>query len=448
VKATGRALASALGALAAAGLAGPASAQDAHYWAQQYGTRSELLGGTVVGSPQDLSTTYYNPGGLAFLESPSFLFSALGLEYESYAIDRDDTPSTQFGASRFGAAPSIFTGTFPRSWTESTLAYSFLTRQKLDARIDTWRTIGSDPDAPLANLLIDAKLTENWGGITWSRALGTVGVGATLFGVYRSQRAREEILAQPVPIEGGQLAFATVNEYHYWHTRALAKLGVYWQRGVTSVGLTYTTPGLPLFGSAGAAYYRNIDVPPPESDVDEAFADEDSGVTYRSPMSAAIGARWSRGQWAIYATAEWFDSVDPYRVVTVREDTGAGTGTTLDPLVTQELESVLNLGVGAEFAPRANLTFFGSFVSDHSAADDDPLTGHSLATWDTYQATLGAAFTAISSDFTLGVSVAGGHAPLDLRLDYGGLQGEGRGRVTYRRVKIFLGFEFGGTRIG
>ena len=44
-------------------VAAPAAAQDAHYWSQQYGTRSELLSGAVVGSPQDLSTTFYNPGG-------------------------------------------------------------------------------------------------------------------------------------------------------------------------------------------------------------------------------------------------------------------------------------------------------------------------------------------------------------------------------------------------
>lgn len=44
--------------------------------------RRTPAGGTVVGSPQDLSTVYYKPGGLPFLETQSFLLSALALEYE------------------------------------------------------------------------------------------------------------------------------------------------------------------------------------------------------------------------------------------------------------------------------------------------------------------------------------------------------------------------------
>ena len=36
-------------------------AQDTQYWNIQYGTRSTLLGGAVIGSVADLSATYYNP---------------------------------------------------------------------------------------------------------------------------------------------------------------------------------------------------------------------------------------------------------------------------------------------------------------------------------------------------------------------------------------------------
>ena len=45
-------------------MCGPSHAQDAHYWTLQDGTRAELLGGTVVGSIKDLSSTFYNPGAI------------------------------------------------------------------------------------------------------------------------------------------------------------------------------------------------------------------------------------------------------------------------------------------------------------------------------------------------------------------------------------------------
>jgi len=41
-------------------------AQDSHFWTRQYGSRSALLGGAVVGGVRDSSAAYYNPGGLGY----------------------------------------------------------------------------------------------------------------------------------------------------------------------------------------------------------------------------------------------------------------------------------------------------------------------------------------------------------------------------------------------
>ena len=43
-------------------------AQDSHYWNLQYGTKSTLLGGAVIGSVTELSATYYNPGAVALFK--------------------------------------------------------------------------------------------------------------------------------------------------------------------------------------------------------------------------------------------------------------------------------------------------------------------------------------------------------------------------------------------
>ncbi len=46
-----------------------ARGQDTQYWNLQYGTRSTLLGGAVIGSVSDLSATYYNPGALGLYKA-------------------------------------------------------------------------------------------------------------------------------------------------------------------------------------------------------------------------------------------------------------------------------------------------------------------------------------------------------------------------------------------
>ncbi len=48
------------------------TAQDGHYWTQQYGTRSMLLNGSVIGGVEDLGAVYYNPARLSQIDNPVF----------------------------------------------------------------------------------------------------------------------------------------------------------------------------------------------------------------------------------------------------------------------------------------------------------------------------------------------------------------------------------------
>ena len=64
----------------------PALAQDSHYWTHQFGSRSALMGGAVVGGVDDTSAGYYNPGALSQVKNESLSVSATGYQYESISI--------------------------------------------------------------------------------------------------------------------------------------------------------------------------------------------------------------------------------------------------------------------------------------------------------------------------------------------------------------------------
>lgn len=60
------------------------SAQDLHYWTNQFGTRSSLLGGAVVGGIKDNTAIFYNPteanniqGRLPFAQAKYFSIGLL-----------------------------------------------------------------------------------------------------------------------------------------------------------------------------------------------------------------------------------------------------------------------------------------------------------------------------------------------------------------------------------
>jgi hypothetical protein len=68
-------------------LAEKCPAQITNYWTQQYGTRSNLLGGAVIGSVSDMSATYYNPGAIALFKDASLLLSAQVYEYGAIKLE-------------------------------------------------------------------------------------------------------------------------------------------------------------------------------------------------------------------------------------------------------------------------------------------------------------------------------------------------------------------------
>src|SRR5262245_10635772 len=57
-----------------------AGAQDAHYWTYGYGPVGQLTEGTLVGGVNDLSAVYYNPGALALVKEPRFVFGLTSIE--------------------------------------------------------------------------------------------------------------------------------------------------------------------------------------------------------------------------------------------------------------------------------------------------------------------------------------------------------------------------------
>ena len=103
-------------------------AQDTQYWAKQYGTYGELLGGLVVGGTSDLSSTYYNPGSMAFTTDSALVLTTHSLQ--AYAITMNDAFGTgsKLTSSSVKASPGIFAIRLPNWLGEEQIAISYITR--------------------------------------------------------------------------------------------------------------------------------------------------------------------------------------------------------------------------------------------------------------------------------------------------------------------------------
>jgi len=447
------------GALIAVALASvplPASAQDTHYWNLQYGPVAELLGGTVVGSADDLSSTYYNPGGLALAEDPAFLLSLNSFQLEQVSIT-DQQEIFDLSSSRFGAAPALIAGVLPGGGEKTRLAWSFLTRQEFKVRIQS-RAVAQVPGPPElragAEDLTDQSESEFWGGLTISRRLSDhVAVGGTLYGVYRKQRIRNEINGQAATSAGDGLSFLAVNDFDYDHTRILGKLGVALDFESLSLGLVVTTPSAGLFGSGKGGFTRSsngIDLDgdgvADESYLDNAFA-EGLESNYRSPLSISFGAAYRVPRGRFHFSAEWFDRIDRFDVLDPTPFLEASNGSFAASL-RQQLDSVLNVGFGYERRLTSDLKIYGAFATDFTANVRDPEIRNTISTWDIYHFTTGAAFGIGDTRFTLGVGYSFGGDKvrlgiLDPEVELPLIGAQRDADVSYRRWKFILGFEFG-----
>jgi hypothetical protein len=445
-------------------LGGAASAQDSHYWTNQYGTRANLLGGAVVGSVLDLSGTFYNPGGLSLIEEPETLLAAKVFEYYRISLEDFAGSSDRFYSPKFGPSPALIAGALRfhglgRSW----IGYSVLTRQSVLLRLRGASTGIGDfvptvpgPEQTAADFRLYEQLTETWFGLTWAYKIkDSLGFGITQCLTYRTHRADVQATNQALTGAGDLILATGSRRYQYNNIRILWKLGLAFDvRGIT-MGLTVTTPSLKLLGrgtsSLNASTVGGELLGDGEMGDYMAF-DVQEGIPadFRTPLSVAFGTTLKLAVVQLYGTAEWFAPIGVYTVMKGADFIAQSSGETHANEVTHEAHSVLNFGVGAECGASEKLKFYASFTTDYSARAPGTATNLSLTDWDIHHVMGGATFTIKRSAVTIGIGYAFGRKRTNDRTEYFshtgadllGLDHFSIGKFRYSNLKLVAGFSF------
>jgi len=442
--------------LALSGLLAPASAQDSHYWAEQYGTRASLLGGAIIGSVRDLSAAYYNPGSAALHDEAGFVIS--GRAYRSGTIrvvegagdGIDLANTTQRPIPTLLATPIDFD-----FLGRHVLLYSALTRQDFGASFSTIRVEDADvlpapgDESFSAALRIDASLRETWTGVTWAYPFADwLGVGVSQFLAIRSQSGGSRLLAQAATQAGDVGILTRVRDRSYTHYRTLTKVGVMVERGALSIGLTATTPSVAISGEGSTTF--NGSAAGIDADGDGA-ADQYLAVDLQSGIPASFRSGWATGaglgvrfaSTQLHASAEWFESAERWTILDadpVVPEVGS-EAPTMD--ATAEFGSVFNWGFGIEQGVRF-ATLYGGIASDRSAGvpGADRATDVTISNYDLLRYSGGVSATIGRVELMLGLGYTSGSQPLPPPADGGVLPEPGGTRLEYSQWTVVLGFEF------
>jgi hypothetical protein len=352
-------------------------AQDAHYWTEQYGTRSMLLSNSIIGSVEDLGAVFYNPARLGVIDNPAFVISAKVHQLSNTTIENATGDNANLKKSSFGGAPSLVAGTFKVNWLENhKFAYSFLTRRRSDVNVGTRDDIYGDvitgwpgEEYFSGQVALGKKFSEEWLGLTWSYPLSDrFSIGLSSYLSVREQSADIRMQLQALSEPGDVEVYINNRNYSFSHYGLLAKLGLAWEYERLKLGVTLTSPTISVMGDGSFHYefvYTGITDQNPAYEIDL-----QSGLPakYRTPLAIGIGAGIRLYKGTLHLSGEYYSGVKEYTLVQGEPFTGQSTGSVRQPKVTNELNQVANYGVGYNIAFSEKVSAYASYSTDFSAA--------------------------------------------------------------------------------
>jgi len=421
-------------------------AQDAQFWHNHYGTKATLLGGAVIGSVEDLSAVFYNPGYLGLKQQPGLAIGTSVFDVMYLELDTDSLFQHPVDRITAEAAPGLIAGQVKiRDSARHFFTYSLIGRQSFNTMVQG-RSDGADAEGSrMATLYLRQDMMEYWGGVTWSTSIGhNLGLGVSLFGAYRNQRRRNEITVDSTLADGSVNHASADVGWFFWNLRLLTKAGLFWTEDAWSAGVTVTTPALSLFGY-GEAYGTYV-VAGKGAGTDDVvdFQNPGSGSVYHSPLSIGIGVGHRINNVRLHGSLEWFASVDAYHVMDPAEATRP-TSIRSVPVIDQ-MRSIVNVGFGIEVRVSDRFAYYGSLVTDLSTVSSEFDRVLALSTWDIFHVNGGAVFQIDRFILTGGLGLAyGTGTPLTLTrspIEGRDLGPDGRVDVIWGRVRAIVGLTY------
>jgi hypothetical protein len=383
------------------------AAQDAHYWTYGYGPVGQLTEGALIGGVGDLSAVYYNPGALALIEEPRFVFGLTSIELASIEVPDAAGRDLDFDSLVFDVVPSMVAGHIGANNGQADhFAFAFLSRHDTDWDLgfsDVSVSAGA-ADAAAGFGRARFRLVEYWAGGTWSHRVNeALSFGLSPFVAYRAHRTRQSLTLEQLA-SGASRSVFVARENEYDHVRVLVKVGLAWRPGRVELGLTATTPGIGVYGGGRSVLNASISGGP-GSELLAASTQDGLDAAYRSPWSVGGGASWRGGRTTVHTSLEWFSRVAPYEILAPEPAPIAGSASTIPMTFVGAAEGVVNVGAGLEHRLGRRFTLYGGAARNASSWHPESET---FATWSLYDVTAGVSLDRGGSRVALGVGYAWG----------------------------------------
>jgi len=227
--------------------------------------------------------------------------------------------------------------------------------------------------------------------------------------------------------------------------RALLKTGLGVNLNPITFGLTLTTPSINLLGSGSYGYHNfNNNPDDPGQNVYQSNYQDELESEYKTSWAVGFGAAYWGKKISVHFSAEWYNAVKRYNPLILAPLNSQSSNETFTQEITQQLKSVINAGIGADYKLNDKVSFAGGFITDFSAKDINGERNISLSEWDIYHISGGSNFIIGSSEVTLGFSYSFGSDLIRQLTDIGNPAADTNSgaEVKFTKIKVIFGFIF------
>ncbi len=378
---------------------------DANYWTNNYGTKGQLLNGSVIAGVDDNSAIYYNPsaigedstGGVSFsLFSPTYSFVNTNSEQLNNQIITD-----------LSLLPNILVIEFnPLKTDRITTAFTLFKKREVEAELKGQYTQElEDGRFFTGNVHYDNNINETWGGLGMSYQVNPkFKIGVTQFLAFNNHR-------QLIDVEGILTKSATDSEVLHYLRRfrqfkysvngsLLTKFGLLYQLPKFKFGLTLTTPKFINILQTGNYQFSNIQKKA-SGNLEQHTKTQNTPdeISFHAPWSVAAGFTLSLSpHQKVLFTTEYFLEIPKYAII----DEGG------EFKVTDASKDVINYAIGYQDRISKSFTLLAGFKVDNSNkknVSNSATNEFSLIKfdWNIYSISLGGHFNIRSFRFSAGV---------------------------------------------
>lgn len=304
------------------------SAQDYHYWSEQFGTRASFLGGAATAGLNDNSDVYYNPAAMAYIEKPSLSISVNAYRFSTIYLNNVLGDGLSVKGHSLNILPNMIAGVLPlKKHPKLRLGYAVITKRFYENKFNYFHAhfadiIKSEPgnEIFLGSYYYYHAVKEYWGGIAASYKINEhIALGLSHYGAYRNVKYTNQYDLDVLPSDGGAGEISSVTStiiFDYWNVKILFKPSISFHYDKFRMGITYTTPTMNIVGRGNV--YRDFSVVNLSEVIssDIAVLDRQNKIktTHKDGGSLAVGLSFklNKNNWLHFSNETFFAAKEYY----------------------------------------------------------------------------------------------------------------------------------------